>query len=267
MKQAKSMYFGGDIVSADECDFNSSKELGLKCPFCDSGVFIRSASIRKTKGKERLVDAYFAHYPSGWQDNWDCENRSKTAQGQREVEKIKIEARNQRLRVYNAYLWSMFADELNITHRQLNHVRSVFGEAWCERTSVLVRREWHNSISDVYTILDATVQELVNTVKDGHHLLTCDLRMHQLICHEIAEFLGTNTGGFCFLKLFKFSLLQQLRAGSMSSVEWGATQIRHLYPVAHLKSIAIIVSAVSWIEQINKRSGTISQAQATGLII
>jgi len=69
MKYAKSMYFGGDIVFADECNYQSAQKLGLKCPFCDSAVFLRSESVRNVKGKLQLISPYFAHYSSGYLNN------------------------------------------------------------------------------------------------------------------------------------------------------------------------------------------------------
>jgi hypothetical protein len=52
MKEAVSMYLGGFVVKADDCDHDSAKQWGLKCPFCDSAVFLRSQSIRKIKGED-----------------------------------------------------------------------------------------------------------------------------------------------------------------------------------------------------------------------
>lgn len=35
MLTAISMYLGGEIVSADACDYESSRDLGLKCSPCE----------------------------------------------------------------------------------------------------------------------------------------------------------------------------------------------------------------------------------------
>ena len=96
MLKAKSMYFGGEIINASECDYATSRNLGLICPFCNSAVFIRSESVRQRNGKIQLVRPYFAHYPGGSETNWDCDKRLHTNQGREQIEKLKIQARDQR---------------------------------------------------------------------------------------------------------------------------------------------------------------------------
>lgn len=244
MIEAKSMYFGGEIIAASECDYQSSRELGLICPFCNSAVFIRSESVRQVRGKLQLVKPYFAHYPSGNADNWDCEKRSHTKQGREEIEKLKIQAKNQRLKLYNAHLWSMIATDRNISYQKLNQVRSLFGERWCEQTSILVRHEWSRSQDLVCSFVDASAEDIRHQAENGHYLLNCDLRLHKAIACEVADFLSTDTGGYAFVKVFKASLWFQMNAAT----GWGASQIKQLQPISHISSIAILLAAVRWIE-------------------
>ena len=86
MKAAKSMYFGGDIVSAEECDYNSYERLGLKCPFCDHPVFLRAGSSRKNKGVEQTVVTCFAHFKGTSVFELNCEVRFKTTVGREKIE-------------------------------------------------------------------------------------------------------------------------------------------------------------------------------------
>lgn len=251
MLEAICMYFGGEIVSAADCDYETARSLGLICPFCKSAVFVRSESTRKVKSRVQLVRPYFAHYPTGSEQNWDCEKRSHTVQGREHLEQLKIQARNQRLRLYNAHLWGMFSDAHGIKPQHLNRVRSAVGEQWCEQTSILVRHEWSKALSDAYTYIDAAVQDIQARVNSGdHYLMRCDLRLHQAICYEIIDFLATDSAGFVFAKLFKFAALQTLAS---KPDDWGVQEIKRLSPICYISAIAIAIAGTSWIDQIRER--------------
>jgi hypothetical protein len=40
MLEARAIYRAGNLVNAGDCDYESFKELGLICPFCDEPVFV-----------------------------------------------------------------------------------------------------------------------------------------------------------------------------------------------------------------------------------
>lgn len=246
------MYFGGEIIKASDCNYQTSRELGIVCPFCSSAVFLRSQSTREVKGKLQLVRPYFAHYPTGNGDDFDCEKRSHTKQGKERIEQIRIQARNQRLKLYNAYLWDMIAESHEITHQQLNKVRSVFGERWCEQTSVLVRHEWGKCLSSIYTYIDAAIKDIsASFISKEHYLMQCDIKLHQVICNEVADFLSTNSSGYVFHKLFKRTLYLEAIAGEghLSIKDW-----KNIKPIAHICSMTIVIATVRWMEVLNKRS-------------
>jgi hypothetical protein len=257
MFEAKSMYFGGEIINASDCNYTSTRELGIVCPFCSSAVFLRSHSTREVKGKIQLVRPYFAHYPTGNGDEFDCEKRSHTKQGKERIEQVKIQARNQRLKLYNAHLWDMIAESHEITHQQLNKARSTFGERWLESNSVLVRHEWRDSLSGIYALVDTAIKYLCNQANDvsnlagkEHYLLQCDIDFHQIVCNEVSDFLATNSAGFVFLKLFKYCLYRSLLVGqnSFSVSDW--KRINH---VAHLSTMTMVLASTRWAEMLNKR--------------
>lgn len=262
------MYFGGEIVTAEECNYQTSRELGLICPFCNSAVFIRSESVRQVGGKLVMIRPYFAHYPSGTPDNWDCEKRSRSKQGREEIERLKITARHQRLRLYNAHLWDMIASDRDISHQSLNRVRSTFGERWCEHQSLLVRREWGLSITSVYTYIDDVMMEIQDSAdkkkrvvagaarekhehspeEHAEYLMVCDRRVHRAICYEIADFLSTNSSGFAFIKIFKACLSMLMGMGKMRPSE-----IKKIDPRSYILLISGLLAGTHWIEQINAR--------------
>lgn len=268
MLEARSMYFGGEIIGADECDYQTSRELGLICPFCNSAVFIRSESVRQTKNKLQLVRPYFAHYPTGTDNSADCEKRARSKQGREKIEAIKIQAKNQRLRLYNAHLWDMIATDRNISQQSLNRIRSIFGERWCEERSILVRHEFKNSLDSVYTLIDAAIEGMQQPdflmapggrpmsmsakdwieecEKQNAYILGCDRRLHRAVCFEIADFLSTNTAGFAFVKIFKACLKLHLGFSSPSEIKQDSARM-------YVSSIAGFIAGTHWAEQINKR--------------
>lgn len=46
MKYAISMYLAGTIVKSQDCDYESYRDLGLKCPYCSESVFLRRGTLR-----------------------------------------------------------------------------------------------------------------------------------------------------------------------------------------------------------------------------
>ena len=86
MFEAKSIYLGGSIVESLDCDYNSYKELGLTCPFCNSAVHLRKGSTRtiEKSGKIYSTRPYFSHYSVNNEDGLllnECERRVQTKEG------------------------------------------------------------------------------------------------------------------------------------------------------------------------------------------
>ncbi|MGL5079093.1 MAG: hypothetical protein ACRDBG_25115 [Waterburya sp.] len=100
MKECISIYLGGEIVTPDLCDYNSYKILGLKCPFCESPVFLRQGTIYKQSDKEISRDACFAHFKADIEQGELCEARALTKTGREEISAIKRKNQNQRLRLF-----------------------------------------------------------------------------------------------------------------------------------------------------------------------
>lgn len=75
MLEARAMYRAGNLVKASDCDYDSARELGLICPFCDEPVFLCKPAIkqRQKSGKYYYTNAHFNHYPSGDITDYDCE--------------------------------------------------------------------------------------------------------------------------------------------------------------------------------------------------
>lgn len=124
MKYAVSIYRGGLVVDATVCDYESSKKLGLKCPFCSEAVFLRQGSSYKRGDKPIEVSAAFCHYAIGDNAGTECELRSLRKDGQEYLQELEIQSRNQRLEIYNKYLWDIFFEDMKIENKHLKDVDS-----------------------------------------------------------------------------------------------------------------------------------------------
>lgn len=206
MKEAISMYLGGQVIDAGDCNYGTAKELGLKCPFCDSAVFLRSHSVRNIKGKDKIFGAYFSHYPCGNGETLECEKRALSKQGRAEIERIKIERRNQRLQFYSRHLWDMVADDIGFKNRHFAEVRKVYGNDWLEELSIKLRKDWAKNSDQLYLFADTALQDFRGTAPFDF-LKDRNSELHQAILNEILGFLSTPTGGYVLLKIVKAALL------------------------------------------------------------
>lgn len=225
MLEAKSIYLGGDIVSAQECNYESYLKLGLKCPFCNSAIFLRAASSRVIKGIQKPITAYFAHFPSGTNDNWDCIARAKSVAGRQEIEQIKIEAREQRLKVYNNKLWELMITDLQLTNRKMKEIRKSIGEREIENKTKIVRIEIVNNLDKLCQEIDhiskslssrdaSFIKAMSQSPKDAKKMISmsseylgqCDRRLHTAICCEVLQFLSTKSGNWVLSKLVALAI-------------------------------------------------------------
>lgn len=112
------MYWGGTIIDATICDYDSSRKLGLHCPFCNEAVFYRAGfSRRMSDGSIQQVAASFAHYPGLGNE---CELRASRPEGKAYLDQLEIESRNQRLRLYNKYFIDIVRQSIQVADENAN---------------------------------------------------------------------------------------------------------------------------------------------------
>ena len=234
MKQAKSMYLGGVLIEATECDFDSSRELGLTCVCCSQAVFLRSGSVRQQKlrnGKvvEQIIAPYFAHYKtSSWKD-YDCENRIYSQQGKEQLSQIEIEGKNQRLKLYNKHLWSMFKETKKIHKNHLQAIKKSAGKNFIESLSKAARQGWKKNQQEMSKLIQKKWDDFIDTSEEDyreiikesstafgekakekaislhkHFKHKCDIRLHLAITQEIADFMTTKTSAYFWLNLVTY---------------------------------------------------------------
>jgi hypothetical protein len=236
MKKAKSLYLSGELIEADQCDYSSSRELGLICPFCSEAVFLRAGSFRDTtlrNGKKvtQIINANFAHYPGSF-SGFDCELRANSKEGKEKLALLVIESKNQRLKLFNQRFWELFKQDRNLREKKLIAVvkRYFPNLKEVEVLSIKSRRQWGSMLSVIYDFLQETA-ELFETIstKDVQSNLQIPIQTigeermvnkmyfdsvskqyHYQICTEIAEFLATNTAGLVFYHLTKVAIFTMI---------------------------------------------------------
>lgn len=277
MLEAKSMYRGGQIVCASDIEsFEQPKELGLICPFCSEALFLNSGGTRECKGKLQFINPHFSHYRCGT-NSQDCERRSRSSEGRARIAVIRGEARNQRLKLYNLYLWEMAAEDRRISNKILGQIASKFGRKQIEQRGINLHREWHKYQSDVYTLSNQILEEWYSTkskealnainpnwfndkewaiadIKKQHQYFTSkvDLQLHQAICCEIHDFLGASSAGYVFNKFFIVSL--RLAEIALYPKE---IKLKNYPDPSIIFGIVGFVNGTHWVDQIQKRLNTV----------
>ncbi|MDJ0577665.1 MAG: hypothetical protein QNJ65_21205 [Xenococcaceae cyanobacterium MO_234.B1] len=173
MKHAVSMYLGGVVLNASECDFDSSRELGLKCAICNQAVFLRSGStrqqvLRNGKVVKQIISPYFTHYKTGSGEDFDCENRVYSKPGKTQLKRLEIEGRNQRLKLYNKHLWEMYKDDTNLMAHQLKSNKKRIGQRFLENLAIVNRKKWAEKIALVYKSLEYENERLLTVTKEEY---------------------------------------------------------------------------------------------------
>lgn len=226
MLDAKSMYRGGEIFSAASCDYSSAKELGLICLFCAEPVFLCSGGSRVRLGKKQVISAYFSHYGYSLSAP-TCEKRALSFEGKEKIQQMRVEAKNQRLKLYNQYLWEIIADDWEIKSHELARVPKILGYKKNQAIGTRVHEEWKMSADSIHEHVGAALKQAFNLVeeikakktKGTNQLRSCesnnlryfqtiaDRGLHFDVCNEICCFLASPLASYAFQKIFQASTL------------------------------------------------------------
>jgi len=110
MKYAAAMKYGGELILAQECNYDSFRELVPLCPECKEPVYLRAGGDRlSTKGKPYKIGAHWCHF-KGVSDEQvaACENRVNNYSEQ-EKQRIAAKARGQRLKLLQRWFWDVYS--------------------------------------------------------------------------------------------------------------------------------------------------------------
>lgn len=239
MQEAQSMFLGGELVAAtdEKIDHESSRTLGLRCPFCAAAVFYVSGSDRSRGTKKFPVRASFHHHrlAPDEDESSTCEARALTSEGRDYLTQLREAAKNQRLRLYNGNLWDIIAFEKKCprNYKKLvkEHIlpkenpehffaRSMnrFRELWSPDAilaaahQVVENMDRTSPKSDVVRFgshkqnPDRKANPRIDAAMDRHAKIARD-PLYWLIMKEVIEYLGGPTGAPVLENLVYLSLL------------------------------------------------------------
>jgi len=101
---ASSIYQGGKLYYAADCNHSDNKRLGLVCSLCSEAVFLAKGEILRPCWK---------HYRVTTETKY-CDRRSLSKEGKQALEKLQPKATQQRLKLFNRRFWEVFSFEKDI---------------------------------------------------------------------------------------------------------------------------------------------------------
>jgi hypothetical protein len=113
MKYASAMKYGGELVAAVDCDYDSFKELVPLCPHCKEPVYLRSGGQRESvKGKAYQIGPHWCHFKGiSAEQVSGCELRVNDYT-EKDRAKIAAQARGQRLKLLQRWFWRALSDSV-----------------------------------------------------------------------------------------------------------------------------------------------------------
>jgi hypothetical protein len=255
MKTASSIRYGGLLIDAEDCNYESFKHLGLLCPICKRSVFLVGASQREThtrknkdgsstQVKECIVPSHFNHHPDVDRSQvLDCELRSQQlSQTQRLA--IAAKARNQRQKTMQRHFWAIVKTSIKL--QEIDEVPATIEMLW-QRASVrsleATKRLYQlllESLRDQFvqpaqldhtkaTLNDGIGKWIADTENDERTPIIyqpllkiwrqkLDLKMQEMIVKEALDFVCQKMQSPILLKLIENAIYSWLIADSMSMI-------------------------------------------------
>jgi len=237
MRYALSIYWGGTVVDALDCDYESSRELGLHCPFCKEAVFLRGSYHRIQEGKSVAVAPSFVHYAHTGQD---CELRASRPEGDAYIQTLMIESKNQRLILFNKHFIDILATkESSPLHFQsdIKSFRKILGKDFAKPLisyyqKVMGREYTDQEFSEIIAEITNYLAEAQSTVAKFYRdkriakLLQAGIsmlyteRQNLRIVREAATWLATRSARWSLDRIISTSIVKNtyLTAGDVSEI-------------------------------------------------
>jgi len=217
MKLASSLYKGGELLEASEADYDSSRELGMICPFCKESVFLTREHTRKNSA----VRASWKHYRVSEQSVF-CEERALTNQGKEILRQLQPEARGQRLKLFNRRFWDIYKYEKDIPPLDKAAGR-VFDEKMLNLLVKHCKDRW--DIPAIMKIVPDRIEAIVKTAEYGGPQLISMLNrvgLDRLDFAEQKDIVKTAQNSLNYFKDIKFSVLRHKILSEV--IEWLPTE-------------------------------------------
>lgn len=252
MKYASSIRYGGQLIEAIDCDYDSYKDLGLLCPECKDPVFLRANTTQFRSGKEVAIASHFAHFPG--KDPalvLACENRVKQYDA-KELEKRARQSREQRRRLFNQHFYKIISKSIGfddamieITKKDpeatkiVNNLIRVFSEKEVQASLKVSLSNMVDKISSMISNTDC--EEITESLVIGfakkrykkrlygktigetfakYSFKKYDFKMHRMITREIIDFLSTKGAIPILFDLISHSISTVIIASNDDQILW-----------------------------------------------
>lgn len=229
MKSAISLYLGGTTIDAASANYDSSIDLGLRCPFCGKPVFLVGEAVRQRRDKLEYISPHFSHYKAEATAGKVCEARALTKEGREYLQKLQPEARGQRLGLYNRRLWDMLMAEKDAPRDCKKWLKRHAPQLLPKTTEMVehCRKHWRDpeERSRIKAAMPGLVQHLTPEkiaasigaqpnaeVEAIAQTWQQDLskRLHWAICNEVADYLAQPEAAAVFEKLVYLAMFDRL---------------------------------------------------------
>lgn len=271
MKHAAAMKYGGELVAAEDCTYDSFKELVPLCPNCKEPVFLRIGGDRlSVKGNEYMVGPHWCHFKGvSAEQIAGCEARV-SGYTESDRQRIAAKAKGQRLKLLQRWFWGLYVRQKCIENpgltaaefnKLISDLKSEAGGCSNGKVIAIVDSISHamstptdiDPLELVEDIVVAGVSDLKCGLNESErqngarflmNMSKIDRAMHSKIMKEVAAFLSTK--GSCHLlydivlaKIFQVStmpgdevVLEILAAGTNTSGKLGmAMVLREIAPI------------------------------------
>jgi len=216
MRYALSIYWAGAVVDAEKCDYDSSKELGLHCPFCREAVFLRVGHQRQVKGETLNISPSFIHYANL---GLDCELRSSRPDGQAYINSLQIQSHNQRLLLFNKHFLDILEPVLQISQRShyIKHLRKMLGRDYLKNLLSYYRNldlaDFSEYIEKIKTYIRDTGENcniplVTEIAKDNMSRLSYIKQQNIAIAHEAALWLQSQSASWSLERCMNIVFIQ-----------------------------------------------------------
>lgn len=142
---AASMYEGGTLYYAADCNHGDNKRLGLVCPLCNGALFLAKGEVYRPTWR---------HYHATEETAY-CERRVMTAEVRSILTQLQPKARGQRLSLFNRRYWEIFTFERKAPRDPYALCQKHLGKALMRKTVTYCRDRW-----DVPTLVTTLPQQL-----------------------------------------------------------------------------------------------------------
>lgn len=145
---AASMYEGGSLHYAADCNHGDSKRLGLVCPLCNGALFLAKGEVYRPTWR---------HYHATLETQY-CERRVITKEGKNLLRQLQPKAMGQRLSLFNRRYWDIFTFERLAPRDPYALCQKHLGKALMRKTVEHCRDRWN--ASDIVATLPRQLAEM-----------------------------------------------------------------------------------------------------------